>query len=270
MVITKPFRPQEEIELAEIIEMIRTGAHGDDDITHLVERIRSINNRDERNDIKKGLPAISVCGTFQGGVRKSEKLETYSQFVVVDVDDQEEHIERLEQEIKGDPFIILGFRSPSGTGYKALVFTDAKKEDHESYCRHIFKYFESKFGVKVDQKGKDLARLMFLSHDPNCYWNPDAQVYNLKDLIDEPIRGSGHNFLTLTRPAKTSLEVFLKIGDMHGQLQRSCTYELGNRSNYVHRLASWCNNVGIEEIQARTVIRGNFSGFAPKAEKECH
>jgi hypothetical protein len=38
--------------------------------------------------------------------------------------------------------------------------------------------------LKLDGACKDASRLSFLSHDPEVYFNPEAQAYGMSDVVE--------------------------------------------------------------------------------------
>jgi hypothetical protein len=233
-----------------------------------IKRIRSSDHKGAQETAKKELPAVAVSGIFHNGVRRNDNLREYSGCIQIDIDNQPDQIDRIRREIVGDPYILVGFVSPSGGGFKMIIQTDGDVEDHDFACTEVFRYIETTYKVKADHAVRDLPRLMFFSYDPNCYHNPDAQAFPIKQRLKSPISGISDSQMILQRPQDVDPENFEKIQQIHLKLQARSQYVVSNRNNHMHKFASWLNNDGIERELAEAVIYSNFD--LPRSElRQC-
>lgn len=125
--------------------------------------------------IKRTLPAVTLSGSFFE--RNAESLEEHSGILTVDIDKlKEEEIPDVWEKHVSDPHTIIAFRSPSGKGIKAAIRVPVAGDGtgHLEAFKATERYFEEVHGLTLDQTGKDVCRLSFLSHDPEAYLNLEA------------------------------------------------------------------------------------------------
>jgi len=96
-----------------VIDRIRSGASKD-----LVERIRALPTKSERDELKKGLTSICFSGVFRK--REDKAIHSHSGYMIADFDHVDD-IQALKDTLTGDPYVHLFIVSPSGDGIKAVV-----------------------------------------------------------------------------------------------------------------------------------------------------
>lgn len=158
-----------------VLQRIKEGATKD-----LVKRIRSERNKTERNELKKGLPAICFSGTFNK--RNDKSLVEHSGLICLDFDGYEKKKELIshKENLTKDPYVYAAFVSPSGNGLKVLVRVPADPDNHVNYFNALQKHFDS---PHFDKTCKNLSRVCYESFDPVLYVNKNASLW---DKIDEP------------------------------------------------------------------------------------
>lgn len=136
-----------------------------------------------KNELKKlgwktSLPCVTISGIFEGG-HQIAHLKELSGLMQVDFD-QVYNLEGLRSLLRNDPYTHLEFLSPSGLGTKLIVkYTgnhlaafEALREYYEkTYC------VSDTFQTEMDPVCKDVSRVCFLSHDPECLFNENSAVY---------------------------------------------------------------------------------------------
>jgi len=87
----------------------------------IVKKIRSKKNKEERNDLKKQLPAICFSGNFTK--RNDASLTEHSGLICLDFDGYKSSKELLQEKEKltKNKFVFSVFISPSGKGLKVIV-----------------------------------------------------------------------------------------------------------------------------------------------------
>ncbi len=139
--------------------------------------------------LKRTLPAVTMSGTFSK--RDSESLEEHSGVLTVDIDKLPEgQVQEVIGKLVSDPHVILAFLSPSGKGVKAAIRAPIAGDGtgHLEAFKAAERYFKDVHGLTLDQSGKDVSRLCFVSHDPDAHLNLDAvplDVANWQPLTDE-------------------------------------------------------------------------------------
>lgn len=130
---------------------------------------------------KTMLPYI-VCGKFQPAVRRKENF-VYTQYLMLDADKlsaYERTPATLKQQLQTNPHILLMFTSPGNDGLKILLPLVQPVHD-AGYYSAFYKTFAARFAADnrlhgiIDLVTSDVSRACFLSHDPEAYYNPNAQ-----------------------------------------------------------------------------------------------
>jgi hypothetical protein len=132
--------------------------------------------------LKKKLPAILLSGRFKQ--RSNGALIQHSGLICADQDDLgSEALKAVRPKLLTSPYLWALFRSPTGKGLKAIFRVPADPLKHLASFRAVEEHVRDLTGIQIDQSCKDLARLCFVSYDPDCYFNPDAREI---DPLPEP------------------------------------------------------------------------------------
>jgi hypothetical protein len=82
-----------------------------------------------------------------------------------------------------DPHVVGAFVSPSGTGFKIIfrvpVATNAR--EHTQNFNAVRTHVTAQYNAAVDEAAKDVARLCFVSHDPEAFFRADAEPLDVCD-----------------------------------------------------------------------------------------
>lgn len=144
-----------------------------------IEELRTVEDKNERNRLKKRLPCITVSGIFEP-IRATENLIEYSGLICIDIDGQDNrHIQNFanlkEQIARLDEVLYCGL-SASGNGYFVIIPIQNPKQ-HREHFKAIQEDF-NKWGIVIDANCKDVTRLRGYSYDPEPYINEDATIYS--------------------------------------------------------------------------------------------
>ncbi len=232
-----------------------------------VEAIRKLiaeGQEKEADKLKKQLPAFTPSGTFDNG-RKAELLTQYSGYVILDLDKlNPTDLERAKSLVALAPYTFAAFISPSGNGLKIIVPVNSTSEHHKLAFQQVCDYYEQALQLVVDPSGKDVSRLCFMSYDPDCYRNINAEPFKVNiEQEPEPKKKQEPPKGEQTEPKEEQpsneeqdwLEVFGKCVDF---TDRKSSYSDGNRNNYVHLLSCNCNRAGIPQYIAEGYILQHF------------
>jgi hypothetical protein len=130
--------------------------------------------KDAVSELKLALPAILWSGCFK--FRNKPGIESHSGLLVADIDKLcESELQRVRSILQSDPHVLTLFASPTGTGLKVVFRVPADTAKHTASFTAMEKYVKQKCDVDIDQSGKDIARLCFVSHDPLATWNADVK-----------------------------------------------------------------------------------------------
>ena len=153
--------------MSEVAKFIKT----DPQLKDVTEKMRTLTDQDERSVFKRNnFDYVTFSGTFS--TRKTTAIISYSGLIVIDFDhvnvDNVREILLNQKEVD----TVMLFISPSGEGIKWIV-PSTTKVNHPQVFRMYQRLCKDKFGLDVDESGKDIARACFIPYDQDV-------VYNLK------------------------------------------------------------------------------------------
>ncbi len=160
----------------ELVELIRRPT---DDVCQKVAAGRAALAKGQLNrfkTIKSTLPVVSPSGTFYG--RCAEKLEEHNGLLNIDFDHLDgEKMAAAWDALTADPHVMFCFRSPSGSGIKGSICVPVADDGtgHAEAFAAAERYFRDVHNLTLDAAVKDVSRLCYLSHDPQCHHNPHAE-----------------------------------------------------------------------------------------------
>lgn len=159
--------------LDDILEIIRTGTEFD--LKKKVQDVRNAKDKDEKDSMKKRIPAATVNGIFES--KNKNCLLVYSSYTALDFDHiPEDEMSEFIDNLKKSPHVYAGFRTSSGEGYKAIILHDNLEPlYHDDLYEQLLEYYNCE--VK-DTSTRDLARGNYLSYDPDLWINPDAEPFH--------------------------------------------------------------------------------------------
>ena len=159
----------------EILERIKNGTSKE-----LVKSIRTEKNKNERQELKKKLPAICFSGKFNK--RNDASLIKHSGIICLDFDGYEKKKDLLEdkQKFSENEFVYAVFLSPSGNGLKVLVKIPDDEDNHVNYFNSLQSYYNSEH---FDKTCKNVSRVCYESYDPLIHVNKNSRTW---DKIEEP------------------------------------------------------------------------------------
>jgi hypothetical protein len=176
--------PSAVLALGSVLQHILQGTYQD----HIrrLRRIFARSGEEAYAQAKRKLPQVTFGGTFHP-TRAKAHLHQHSGIVHADVDHL--HDLRLTKlSLIQDLTVVYCFVSPRGDGLKygiriVPVDTDAA---YQHAWQRLADDHHSRHGVTWDPTGKDVCRLCFLSADPACYVNPDAQLCAVPAMVIPP------------------------------------------------------------------------------------
>lgn len=151
-------------------------------------------------ELKKPLPGVTLAGTFER--RSNTAWRQPSALVGFDLDGLDDTALKAAWSILiATPWVVILFRSPSGSGIKGAVRVPAfASPDRAAYAVawEAVTLWLTSLGLVNDPAVKDVARLAFLAHDPDAYFNPDAAIFDVPrwdvgataEVLPKAVRGS--------------------------------------------------------------------------------
>lgn len=172
-----------------------------------VERIRLINDKNERDKLKAQLPAITPSGIFSK--RGKEYLIKHSGLICIDIDYKDnQHIgnfSELKAELCKLPEIAYCGLSVSGRGFWLLIPIQYPSK-HDYQFEALKADFEG-LGIVIDTT-PDVCRLRGYSYDENAYFNHYAKKYR-RFIKPQPEKYQSRQQLPQTNES-VKVEVILK------------------------------------------------------------
>lgn len=156
-----------DLSLIDFIRGIKDGAWQDE-----VFRVRAEKDPDKKRIIKTKCPGVTISGSFTK--RKASELRKHSGFINIDIDGVHDP-NSVKKMLSNDPYIYAAFDSIGGGGLCLLVRIDPER--HLDAFNGIAKYLYDTYQIIVDQSGKDVSRLRFVSYDPYILINEDAILF---------------------------------------------------------------------------------------------
>src|SRR5262249_55185656 len=123
-------------------------------------------------NLKKQLPGEMWSGRFENHQQPAgEKLIEHSGLLCADLDELGTRIPDIREKLVKSPYLWAMFCSPTGYGLKAVFRVPADPSAHLPSFRAVEKHIRELTGLQIDEACKDMARLCFLSYDPDAYVN---------------------------------------------------------------------------------------------------
>lgn len=219
-----------------------------------VERIRTTDDKEQRNLLKLSLPAITPSGTFTE--RKNVKLIEHSGLMCLDIDyDDNEHIynwDAFRDELRKIKNVAYCGKSVSGNGYFVII-PIAYPEQHKAHFEHL-KHDFLKFGVVLDNACKDVARLRIYSYDADAYFNHEAETYY--SIYKPPQRKQrAYNMPAQAKSVYQRAEAYARKHCPGGYIQ-------GQMHDFRFRLSLALLRLGVSEAEAESYINTHYPAKA--------
>lgn len=154
-----------EVDLNNFLHDIKEGVWQD-----LVLPIRALKTKDERKELKKRLPNVTISGVFTE--RLDGSIKQHSNYIAIDIDDLHKDINAVKSILSKDPYVYACFVSVSGTGLCAIFHIDGSR--HRDAFEGIADYLYKSYQLIVDRSGINESRARFASFDPHMYFNENA------------------------------------------------------------------------------------------------
>ena len=204
-----------------------------------VERIRSIQNKKERNRLKAQLPAVTPSGLFKTK-RAAANLVEHSGLIQLDIDGKDnEHLDMQEvKEILMElPIVAYCGFSVSGAGVFALV-PIAQPNRHREHFLALEEDLKNDHNILIDSSCKDVTRLRGYSYDKDYYMNENALVY--EGLVE-------FKSCSATYPKKVQIEPINETDNFYSALKIISDYCLditGSNEQWFTILCAIANEYG--------------------------
>jgi hypothetical protein len=166
--ILRSTTPEKVTSLSEVLDDIRS-----DKYKSKIEAIRQDENPSKCAK-KNYLPVFTPTGTFSH--RSIKGLEKYNGIICLDLDHVEDVVE-LKRKASKLKYVLAAFITPSGSGLKVIIKSDATIETYKEAEILISTAFQNDAGGIRDNHCKDIARIQFVSYDPDLYYNQNSKTF---------------------------------------------------------------------------------------------
>lgn len=126
--------------------------------------------QDQKSEIKKKLPWVTLSGVF-AGKRAASKFNSEEVCLVQADFDHIDDPNALKKVLSELSCVAMTFISPSGNGVKAIVHVENGCKDFSIIWSSVSSFLKKNTGYEIDAATKDISRLMFLSYDADCFKN---------------------------------------------------------------------------------------------------
>lgn len=222
-----------------MLERIRSGHNKD-----TVLKIRSIEDKTERNNVKTSLAAICFSGKFSK--RSDDSIIEHSGFICLDFDGYNSYDDLIEDKSKmsNNDYVFSVFISPSGKGLKVIVKIPKDIENHTRYFDALNNYFDSPY---FDKTSRNISRVCYESYDEDIYVNTESSIWTgLSDIEYSPVDTKDVS-IPISSESKI-VEILMKWWN------RKFGLVDGERNNNVFILASAFNEYGISKSTTEYII----------------
>lgn len=253
--------------LDKMIEMVRTDA----DVkckTEWHRHLLKMGDKKKAKEEKEGMPNFGVAALFEG-TRCGAHVKKMTGITMVDIDDEDpERIAEMLEQIKCDEHTLAAHTTISGAGIHIFVgyetdpapanITQAKRYYGEAFDA-VNNYYKQLLGVeKTDGTCKDLARVSFLSHDRNAYYNPAATPIVVKVQATNPVGRPPKKVVVKTRTIDEVAPIVLK--DLS---EKGIEYKEGTYNKYVSCAGYAMNKYGVSETECMKWATSTFTDYNP-------
>nr|WP_278577577.1 BT4734/BF3469 family protein [Bacteroides intestinalis] len=212
---------------------------------------------------KSSCPCFAVAVRFEGGKRK-ENICGWTRLGLADIDHvPDDRLQELLKRIRKDTHTLLAYTTISGTGIRILFLTDCITEDHEKNLKLYPRAFEQTnnhyarlLDCECDMKCKNVTRLSGLAHDPDVFFNPEAQPFHI-----ELKNSKKENAISARKSGRNKhLEKAVKASIQELEAEGIC-YEEHHHNEYIMRMGYLLNSYGIAQKIATEWALTRFADY---------
>tara|TARA_R100000655_G_scaffold42527_2_gene78545 strand:- start:9098 stop:11476 length:2379 start_codon:yes stop_codon:yes gene_type:complete len=234
-----------------ILDRIKNGKSKD-----LINKIRKVTDKQERNELKKNLPSICFSGKFLK--RNAESLQQHSGFICLDFDGYANKKDLLHDKERfcKDTYVFSCFISPSGNGLKVIVKIPPDPDCHVNYFKALQSHFDSPY---FDKNCKDISRVCYQSYDPQIHINENSVTWDIYADIE-------YKEVDQEDPVTIPISDENKIVDiLHTWWLKKYPMSEGMRNHNAYVLAMALNDYGVNKTVAQFMLHQYSSnGFSKR------
>ena len=263
-----------EIGMDEVIRLIKHDAIVKQK-TAVYRQMAHVLSREEANkNVKvKSMEACSVAVVFDGNGKQPENVVRFTGLAMVDLDKLGDKLPTVYQKVIADPHTEDCYTTISGEGLR--IFYRYTRQDTDSPLnatswRAAFvtgnEYYKQLTGCDYDTGCSNYGRLSGLAHDPEVYYNPDAEPFVITDemivkanFADNTHEGRPYKEHTAGTQQSTPEEAWQRV--QHLLSKRNMTYEPHHRHDYILHACYLFNRFGVPDDDLRTWSENQWNDF---------
>ena len=229
------------IQWDEVYSLIRGNGLADE--TAKYRRMMAGGLDNEARLLKKSMPAITPAIECKGG-RKEENIMGLTGVSLCDFDHiSRDKIEDAMSKAKADSHSMMVYRTISGCGIRIFFKAEMTRK---SYVQSFYtgnRYFSLLLDLESDGCCKNIGRTSLLCQDADAYYNPDSEVFAVKEDREYP---------NITRCVKAIAKHLRNNGFV---------YIEGQRNTYISRTGYLFNALGIPADVALSWALHHFDDY---------
>ena len=243
--------------------------------TAVYRQMAHVLSREEANkNVKvKSMEACSVAVVFDGNGKQPENVVCFTGLAMVDLDKLGDKLPTVYQKVIADPHTEDCYTTISGEGLR--IFYRYTRQDTDSPLnatswRAAFvtgnEYYKQLTGCDYDTGCSNYGRLSGLAHDPEVYYNPDAEPFVITDemivkanFADNTHEGRPYKEHTAGTQQSTPEEAWQRV--QHLLSKRNMTYEPHHRHDYILHACYLFNRFGVPDDDLRTWSENQWNDF---------
>ncbi|MBQ8484740.1 MAG: hypothetical protein IJ534_01160 [Bacteroidaceae bacterium] len=243
--------------------------------TAVYRQMAHVLSREEANkNVKvKSMEACSVAVVFDGNGKQPENVVRFTGLAMVDLDKLGDKLPTVYQKVIADPHTEDCYTTISGEGLR--IFYRYTRQDTDSPLNAISwkaafvtgnEYYKKLTGCDYDTGCSNYGRLSGLAHDPEVYYNPDAEPFVITDemivkanFADNTHEGRPYKEHTAGTQQSTPEEAWQRV--QHLLSKRNMTYEPHHRHDYILHACYLFNRFGVPDDDLRTWSENQWNDF---------
>lgn len=220
----------------------------DDDDPEKTEAINEYKIVDKKCKDQKSekFELVTIHAIFNQG-RKNEDPHEYNNLILADIDHiSDEDADKLLKEVEKRPYVLFANKSVSGEGVHIVVYVDVEGGINDENFKDVFavttQFVDYDLNIETDKAVGSISRCMFLNHDENIYYNPNAVPLDVTGALWLKKNFINKNIIDKEMNEQESLSKYLDAADC------DLIWTVGSRHTTLVSLASTCNKAGFSEI----------------------
>ena len=226
----------------------------------ILEKIRSVKDKEEKNKLKQQLPCYLFAGTFSA--RNDNSIVEHSGLIALDFDGfpDDKTFKHWRKKLIKDEHTMSVFTSPSGDGLKSIVkIPKCDRDEHKLYFTALEKHFDCEY---FDTSCKNISRACYESYDSNIFINYESKLW-VEKSEEEGYQFTDREPQIVLKETNEIIERLLKWWTRDFGLVK------GRRNNNLFILASSFNEYGVNQYVAESTILSQIvAGSMPEKEVE--